>query len=565
MAAGLLLAASLAGTLAWILHNSGPARAVAGDFDIEVQRHAIDLTIFNAGRDNEPTLYTPQLGRGASGGSYSADLDIPFQQGSFAIDQQAQLRGRVAGVPGQGMALVKDRRMVLHLKEGDNLVKFTDVAATIDPTSVRLVSETDPAALQVVEQNFEFDLATADALLKRYIERRVACIGKDEQAAAAGFLVSYDADTIVLADRLPAADPKAPRPKTQSLTRRALKAIRLEEVPKDLYVRPTLVWKLRAKAAGDHLTTLTYLCGNVVWQADYVATITKSDPEAGDLLDLTGWVTIDNRSGTTYERSGLKLIAGDVNRVRDPWAPWPHPYAITLGNVDLGGLGGGWGFSAPKEFIAKDFFEYKLYTLNLPSTVRDREIKQLGLLRAAGIKAERRYVYDSADVDRRFSPVVMHPMNRQLATELIVKNDQAHGLGRPLPKGRVTFVGIDADGESHFLGRDQVDHTPKDETLLLKLGAAFDVVGEFRIVTNRRPSERHLAETYEIVVRNHKDVPINVRAIGHLNMNLVNYTNWQVAQTTDACTKHDFETLYFDFRMKPDSEKKITYTVDYEW
>jgi hypothetical protein len=462
------------------------------------------------------------------------------------------------------MGLVKDQRMILHLKAGDNVVKFADVAASIDPTSVRLTSETDPTGFQVIEQNFEFDLASGDALLKRSLDRRVRCIGRDDKEVFEGFLVSYDDQTLGLADRPPSPDPKSPRPRVQSVARRQLKAVRLDEMPTDLYTRPTLVWKLRARERGDHLATLTYLCGEMVWQADYVATIRKTGPGGADTLDLAGWVTIDNRSGTRYDRAGLKLIAGDVNRMPDPWAPtWRRrQYTVSLGvPTDVISL----ERVEKKEFATKDFFEYKLYTLNQPSTIRDRQIKQLNLLRAGGVKAKRRFVFDPQN----------SPNPGQLTVELVVKNEKANGLGLPLPKGRVMFVAADAEGETHFLGRSQIDHTPKDEELELKLGRAFDVTGGYRVLRTESPppkgslveaiasavSPRRMIRTYEIRVRNHKDAEIRVRAVARLEPNM----NWQVTKTTDKYTKHDFRTLYFDFPLAANSEKQITYTVDYQW
>jgi hypothetical protein len=562
LAAGAFLAVTLAGLLFLVGRNAGLPRAAAANLDVEVQRRGIQVTVFSPTETEEPTLFMPVVGWPAGGG-YLPGAQGQMQQRFVSQAAQIEENVQVAQVPGlirrrppnafgpagRGMGLVKDQRMVLHLKEGDNIVKFTDVAAAIDPTSVRLVSDTDPLGTQVVEQNFEFDLASAETLLERSLDHRVACVGKDEQPAAEGLLLSYDADTLVLADRAPEPDPKAPRPKTQAVARKQLKAIRLEEVPKNLYTRPTLVWKLRTKRPGDHLTTLTYLCGNMVWQADYVATIVSSDPDAGDVLDLTGWVTIDNRSGATYEQAGLKLIAGDVSRVRDPWAPLPEAvdrlYVTLFQTVEAQA-------AVPegrKEFVAREFFEYKLYALSQPSTIKDQQIKQLGLLQASGIKAHRRFLFDPQKNPER------------LLIELVVKNEKANGLGRPLPKGRVTFVAPDADGESQFLGRDQIDHTPKDEELELKLGQAFDVVGEAKTLNTQRPSARRLIETYEIRVRNHKDTAIDVRAVGHLH----GYLNWQVTQTSDDYLKHDFQTLYFDFRLKPNSEKTITYTVDYQW
>lgn len=535
-AAAGLAAAIVLGFALW----PGP-KSQAQTLPIEVRRRGIQVTIFSAGENREPTLYMPAAAN-------------PWR-------------------PSPGMALVTDRRMILHLKKGDNEVKFTDVAATIDPTSVRLVSDTDPLGTKVIEQNFEFDLASADALLKRSLERKITCVAKDGQGLYEGFLLSYDGGTIVLADKKPSDDPHAPRPKTQTISRDSLQAIRLDHKPADLYTRPTLVWTLRTAKPGDHLTTLTYLCGDAVWQADYVVLIRSSGAQ-GDTLDLQAWVTIDNRSGTTYEDAGLKLIAGDVNRVRDPWAPVPKlrkgRYRFFAGAevlaVDYAGTG-------LKEFVEKSFFEYKLYTLNQPSTIKDRQIKQLSLFKAEGIKARRRYICRSTEGGN------LHP-----EVQLLVKNEKENNLGRPLPKGRVTLTAVDPDGDTQMLGRQEIDHTAKDEQLELDMGRAFDVVYGYRSVETTRPSHHQMIRTYEFRIRNHKPYKVQVRAVAemserqrfwryrksadgrlHWTSEMRGPKNWQIVDSTDDFTKHDSSSVHFDVSVQPDSEKTIKYTVDYRW
>ena len=528
--------------------REGPA--LAETLPIEVHRRGIQVTIFSKSEVREPTLFMP-LAAPMQG---MIETQQGFVQRRVRTGTPVRQTWEQIPMPGAvmqqspGMALVKDQRMVLHLQKGDNVVKFTDVAASIDPTSVRLVSDTDPRGTKVVEQNFEFDLASADALLKRSIERKITCVGREDGQLFEGYLLSFDAQDIVLADRKPSQQPDAPRPKTQTISRGELQAVRINEMPDDLYSRPTLVWKLRTDKPGDHLTTLTYLCGNAVWRADYVAVITDTSPDA-DTLDLKGWVTIDNRSGTTYENAGLKLIAGDVNRVRDPWAPVPKVMLnrLALGPEVLFATGEELG---RKEFTQKSFFEYKLYTLNQPSTIKDRQIKQLSLLQAADVKALRRFICRSNQGDNQ------HP-----DVQLLVKNEKQNNLGMPLPKGAVAITALDADGDSQLLGRQQIDHTPKDEEIKITLGRAFDVVYGYRVVETRRPAPRRMIQTYEFRVRNHKPTAIHVRAVGRL----AGHTNWKVTKSTDKFIKHDFQTIHFDFRQEPDSEKTITYTVDYRW
>jgi hypothetical protein len=460
------------------------------------------------------------------------------------------------GAQRTGQALVRDRRLILNLLKGDNVVRFTDVAATIDPTSVRFESRTDPLGTVVVEQSFEFDLATADALLKRYLDRRVTCIGKDGEEHS-GYLASHDGDTIVLKkgsglinDK---GDSKSPDPFfTESISRRTLRAVRLDELPPDLVVRPTLVWKLRTRTPGRHETILSYICGFVKWQADYVVLVTPGQGGQPERLDLSAWVTIDNTSGTAYPDAGLRLIAGDVNRLRDPWAvelvdrlgePLNRDGEVFLGlqeHLLVAGEG-----RRLREFVQKSFFEYHLYALSDPSTIRDRQIKQLHLLERKGVKTTRRYVYD---------PTVS---GNRVTVELLAKNDKEHNLGVPLPKGRVTLEQRDIDNETAVIGRTEIDHTPAKEELALKYVHAFDVVGRHREVSTEWLWCDHLRSVYELRVRNHKAEPIAVRAFARrLGQN---------DTLVEASAEHhrkDTATVYFDFTLPANAERVIQYTVD---
>jgi len=505
--------AAAAAALFLALWLGRPPPANADTPPIEVKRLDVALTILSASDETAATLYMPLL-----------------RLGSFTV-------GGTNLAPGPtGQALVKDHRLILNLQKGDNVVRFSDVAATIDPTSVRFLSITDPVGTQVIEQNFEFDLVNADALLKRYIDKEITCVGRDGSETS-GFLAAHDAENIVLASAPPDPAHQMPR-ETQILARSMLQAIRLKDVPADLLVKPTLVWKLHADRAGKHDTTVSYLCGFVKWSADYVAVVAPGGPGQPDLLDLTGWVTIDNASGTNYDKAGLKLIAGDVNRVRDPWVPVSllPTSMVTEIFAAPGPGGGGGGGRVPKEFIEKSFFEYHLYTLTAPSTLRERETKQLNLLRRTGIKAERRYVYDPQG-----------GTGRNLAVELIARNEKDNNLGIPLPKGRVTLEQVDADGESALTGRAEIDHTPVKEELTLRYGRAFDVVGD----------QKQLDPThFEMRVRNHQTSAVNVRAVVRIHL------GQKIAQASSGFIMHDVTTAHFDFGVRPNAQEIIRYTVE---
>jgi hypothetical protein len=502
---GIAAAAAAALVAFWLWPT---ASVIAGSEPIEVKKVSVDLTVLSAADMDSDTLYMPLLTRLASVIPGAGAAPMP----NFA--------------PLTGQALVKDHRLILNLKKGDNIVRFSEVAASIDPTSVRFVSTTDPEGTQVVEQNFEFDLASADGLLKRSLEREIVCVGRDG-AETNGFLISYDNENIVLAS---AATP--PRT-TQVLARGTLQAVRINEMPTDLLVKPTLVWKLRAQTPGKHDTMVSYLCGFVKWQADYIAIVTPGEGMTPDRLDLTGWVTLDNASGATFDKAGLKLIAGDVNRVRDPWAVLRPPMETPTSGTGVETMPTNGAEPPPKEFVERSLFEYHLYALTAPSTVRDREIKQLRLLKKTGVNAERRYV---------FTPQ-MHPS--QLLIELTALNEKDNNLGVPLPKGAVRLEERDTDGETALIGRTQIDHTPIKEPLKLIYGTAFDVVGEFKQLGK---------DNYSIRVRNHKSSAVQVRSVIDLALG-------QTLTSPHEFVMNGVQRAQFDFTLKPNSEETILFTV----
>jgi hypothetical protein len=382
--------------------------------------------------------------------------------------------------------------------------------------------------------------------LRRYLDRGITCVGKDGQETS-GRLAAFDASAVVLSGVGPNGEGT-----TVNLSRGALRAVRLGELPSELITRPTLVWKLRTRTPGRHETVLSYICGFVKWQADYVVHVTPAAGKEPDRLDFSSWVTIENTSGSTYPQAGLRLIAGDINRVRDPWAVRSEPIALDplhdaeLLAVDMDRDGFlRLGEKARPEFIQRSFFEYHLYALNVPSTIRDRQIKQLALLQRQGVKASRRYVYDPAEG------------GRHLVVELVVKNDKDNGLGLPLPKGRVTVEQRDRDGETAVIGRTEIDHTPVKEELELRYVRAFDVVGQHRSVAVEYVREDLRRTTYELRVRNHKAEPIQVRTFA---LRLGGDDTF--LQASAPHQRKDSATVHFDFALDANAERVIRYTIE---
>jgi hypothetical protein len=505
--------------IALVMMRPSP-RLQAQDKPIEVRRESIDLTILSLTETQGETLYMP-------------------------LQPPAERQTRKTG-----QALVKDRRLVLNLKPGDNVVRFTDVAATIDPTSVRFESLTDPTGTTVVEQSFEYDLATSDALLKRFLEREVVVIDR-EDGETAGYLESYDADAIVLAKTLKGADRE-----TQSFSRQSLRALRLAEMPADLVVRPTLVWKLRTRTPGQHKTMVTYLCGQIQWQAEYVVEVTPGEPGQPDLLDWSAWVTVENTSGSTYPEAGLRLISGDVRRIQELWKKEKESGAKVLASSDffdrdekppvVDSTFGRRFFAITPEFAEKSLFEYHLYTLNTPFTVGDHQIKQLSLLKKIGVKVTRRYVFDPADGQR------------PLDVELLVKNKKDNQLGVPLPLGQVTLEQRGVDGETAFIGSQQIEHTAVNEELRLRYARAFDVVGEHCEIQVEKLN-KNARVTYETKIRNRKAIAVAAKCFGvRLGNNAI------LREASMPHQMQDAQTFFFEFTLPANEERTIRYTVVYK-
>ena len=440
-------------------------------------------------------------------------------------------------VYNQNVGLVKEVR-ALDLEAGDNVVRFADVAAMIQPTSVNVVSLTDPEGMAVLEQNYEYDLVNSSRLLQRYIDQAIT-VRTAEGTTISGTLLS-GADDLILAT----ADG------VRVIKLGQVQEFSFPELPEGLITRPTLVWLLRAAEAGEQDVRVTYLTQGINWQADYVALLNADDTA----LSLNGWVTLDNRSGATYRDARLKLVAGDINRV-EPQVEEVLQMEKVAGRA----------MPAP-QVEERAFFEYHLYEVQRPVTVQDRQTKQIEFASAPEVEAEKVFVYaPSPQFFPRYGTITDPNYGVQSDTKVQVRiefvNAEESGLGLPLPRGTVRVYKEDIDGGAELVGEDLIDHTPKDEELSLYLGDAFDIVGE-RVQTRfRQIGERSIEESYEITIRNHKDEQVVVRAIEHL-------FRAQDAEITDSSAEPqmlDATTARWDLTVPADGEVKLTYTVLYRW
>ncbi|HXJ12951.1 MAG TPA: hypothetical protein VNH19_11820, partial [Candidatus Limnocylindrales bacterium] len=344
-------------------------------------------------------------------------------------------------------------------------------------------------------------------------------------------------------------------------------------------LKPALDWVIESAKAAKFDAEISYVTGEMSWESDYNLVL----PEGGSSLDLTGWITMDNRSGREFKNARIKLMAGDVNKIQNRIA----------GRMAFGGIGGG-GTGLTPPVAEKSFDEYHLYTLERPATLLDREKKQVEFIRAGGVKSDLLYIYDgaSSDIDQQWVSVAVigQPEYGTVSNPKIwafreFANSAANHLGIPLPKGRIRIYRRNTDGQMEFTGENTIKHTPRDEVVRLFTGNVFDVIGErkrtnFRVNINRGSPENDpttglpipgasgktdepplIDESFEITLRNHKTENIEVRVVEHL----YRWVNWEIRTKSDEFKKLDAQKIEFRVPLKPDEERKLLYTVRYTW
>ena len=422
------------------------------------------------------------------------------------------------------LGLVKDTREV-RLPAGINEVQFKDVAAQIDPTTVHLKSLTDPAGLRILEQNYEYDLVSSGKLMEKYVGKKVRLYGSDGTYVEAT-LLSTNGPVFDINGQIHLGHHGR---------------IVLPALPDNLVSQPTLVWLLRNQLDRLQRVEASYLTGGITWRADYVMVINAADTRT----DLTGWVTVDNKSGTTYGNAALKLVAGDVNRARD---------ARREGRMmDIAAKAAS-PAAAQREFVAEGLFEYHLYTLDGRTTVKDNQTKQLTLMSAADVAVRKELIYYGAQEYYRNS-YGMPVSNQKVAVFLELRNSKDNRLGMPLPKGKVRVYKADGSGSQQFIGEDWIDHTPKDEKVKIKLGNAFDVVGERTQKDWRKLAPGLYEVEWEISLRNHKSEAQTITVMEPLP------GDWQMLTSTHPWEKVEAHTLKFDISVPKESAAKLTYRV----
>lgn len=483
---------------------------------------------YAAGNDTALTIYST-----ATPGAIPAEWyrPVPGQSQGYGYNRYNQI---------PGYAVIRQDR-TLGIDQGYSQLKFTDVAALLDPTTVRFTSLTDPAGTSVLEQDYRFDLLSMDRMLERYIDQRIIHNGKDVtlmSTAGGGMLLQGDDGRVQF--------------------QQGYGGVVFPSLDESLVTKPTLMWAIDAATGGEHDTRVSYQTTGITWWADYNLVYTEGDDANSGFIDIGAWVSILNQSGGTYENAKLKLVAGDVHRAQ----PQQNNYNYRASRVESAMMADTAGFEE------KSFFEYHLYTLGRSTTIPDRSTKQIELFEAVnGVPAQKILMYDGTKQARWSGNSAMMDQNWGVQSnskvEVFLKfdNSEDNGLGIPMPSGRMRVNQLDeADGAFEFIGEHVIDHTAREEEIMIKLGNAFDVVGERRQVKFERGKD-WIIETIEVKLRNRKDEPVDVVVQEHL----YRWTNAQIQKISHDHTMLDSRTMHIPVSLEVDEEAVVTYTVRYSW
>jgi len=428
------------------------------------------------------------------------------------------------------VGLVKDTRLI-DFKPGIHELKFMDVAAKIDPTTVHIKSLINGSSLNVLEQNYEYDLLNPQKLLEKFVGQKVqlATINpetKKEEIVEAILLSTQGGNIFQIGDKIHIGH---------------YGRVLLSKIPENLIPQPTLVWMVENKLLKPQKIEASYLTSGINWKADYVAVLNKSDT----MTDLTGWVTIDNRSGATYQNALLKLVAGDIHRVQGEMR---MDYARPMASAK----------ELSQQFKEESFFEYHLYTLDRRTTIKDNQTKQMTLLDANQVPIKKHFIF--AGSPQYYYYQMNQGSNKQkVGVFLELENTKKNNLGIPLPKGTIRVYKEDKDGSLQFVGEDRIDHTPKDEKFKIKIGEAFDVVGE-RVQTDYKHIGRNLFEVaFEVSLRNHKKENIKVLVEEPIP------GDWEMLSKTHPYEKLSAHLIRFEVPVAKDKEEKVKYRIRFRY
>lgn len=451
-----------------------------------------------------------------------------------------------------GYAMIRQTRAV-NLDQKETILKFSDVAALIDPTTVQFISLTDRESTKVAEQSYQFDLVSQQKLLEKYIDKPIGIekqVGDKTEKLEGILLGTQGGITLKTAD----GGIKAVN---------SYSGISFSELPGGLITRPTLVWDIITGKPGLHNAEVSYETGGITWWADYNLTFTEGKDANSGTVDFGSWVSIVNQTGATYTNARLKLVAGEVQKISN------QSYRAQINGIARKAAPMAADAAAPK-FDEKAFFEYHLYTLNRPVTLDNNATKQLELIPAVkDVPVEKQLVIRSGDPDDWNHDAIYTDQTAGFSSQprkaevfLKLSNREANGLGIPMPAGRIRVNQRDGDGSLEFIGENTINHTPRNEDILIKLGNAFDVVSERRQVSYVLDTRNHFAEEeIELKIRNQKKQAVQVKVME----NLYRALNWQILNSSMGYKKENAHQMSYTVSIEPEKEQVVTYKVRYSW
>lgn len=456
-------------------------------------------------------------------------LFVFFGSASAQTKLESNINDQVAvevTVYNTNLGLIKDVRQVA-LPKGQGELRFMDVASHIMPVTVRAQSLNYPKKFAILEQNYEYDLMNADKLLDKYVGKKIKIIDwnkyKDRKESVAAILLSNNQGQIYkINNEIYIGHP-------------GYKV--LPELPQDLIAKPTLVWLYENTAHKAHNLEVSYLTKNISWKADYVLVLNQTDTFA----DISGWVTLDNQSGATYKSARLKLVAGDVHRVEKKVKARTYAMDAMLAE------------RAP-QFKEKGFFEYHIYDLQTKTTIKNKQTKQIRLLEAGKTEVKKEFVVqgNNSYFARQFRP---RDSKQPVSVNIKFQNSSKNNLGMPFPAGVMRLYKQDHEKSLQFIGEDKIEHTPKDEEVILKIGEAFDVVAQRSQTDYKRITTTLHESEWEITLKNHKSEDITVGLIEPL------FGNWRVISSSLPYKKTDAFTIRFDVPVPKDKTVTVKYRV----
>ena len=451
----------------------------------------------------------------------------------------------------QNFAVVRDT-VPLDLKAGANSVRYAGATAQVEPDSVILRDPAGKHSLQILEQNYRNDPVSEPLLLSLFEGKTIDFV--KERMKDNTMTREIIPGKIVRSGYVPGGQAQSPIIEVNGKLQFTMPGSPIfPDLGDDTVLKPAFNWLLQSDKAGAFDAEVGYVTGGFDWSASY----NLVSPEKGDLVDLVGWITMNNISGKTFENAKIKLLAGDVNKIQ----PMNRPMMMRA----IGGFGGG-GVAAPV-VTEKSFDEFHLYDIARRTTLHDRETKQVEFVHAEKMFAPTIYVYDGAEGYRFYGLNFDQGYGQSDSKKIIVqrefKNAETNQLGVALPKGKLRFYRRDDDAQLQFVGENEIDHTPRNETVRVTTGNAFDLVGE-RKQTNFRvdTADKWIDESFEIKLRNRKKTDaVEIRVVEHL----YRWSNWNVTAKSDNFEKKDSQTIEFRIPVKPDEERIVTYSVHYSW